>query len=49
MILDDEKVRYRRVGYDFEKTIAKIYAMMISITSWATACGMAGNGESLSR
>lgn len=27
VILDDEKVRYRRVGYDFEKTIAKIYAI----------------------
>jgi diadenosine tetraphosphatase ApaH/serine/threonine PP2A family protein phosphatase len=27
VILDDEKVRYRRVAYDFEKTIAKIYAI----------------------
>ncbi len=27
VVLDDRKVTYRRVAYDFEKTIAKIYAI----------------------
>ena len=27
VIVDGDKVRYRRVAYDFEKTIAKIYAI----------------------
>jgi diadenosine tetraphosphatase ApaH/serine/threonine PP2A family protein phosphatase len=27
VILDDKMVRYRRVSYDFDQTIAKIYAI----------------------